>query len=188
MVECDVDEFEVAVFLRESRTRHSLLTRHKTFEGGDNNNKGLKKDVQIGEATPTNSQRDATSGILVESDSESDLDLRTIPQATTDTGSDKRQREESERPIDSQDSQRPSKRSKTGEQSLQNLDDEADEETKLRFRTNYESFNICGWVLCLLVTRRGERSKTIAVSSEPARQVLMEEWISTQAQADVDDD
>ncbi|KAH8423161.1 uncharacterized protein LDX57_000916 [Aspergillus melleus] len=176
------DEFEVALFLRESRTRHSLLTRHKEFEdhgsGVDEKKKGNNK---LGEA---GSQAD--KGILVESESDEESDLRNIPQAGADEDEEgggempgKRRRSGS-----SGDELRASKRPKDQEWA-----DEGDgDDKKMRFRTNYEGFNIYGWTLCLLVTRKGGRSRPGTTPSEPSRQALMEEWMSTQAQGDADEE
>lgn len=164
------DDFEVAIFLRESRTRHSLLTRHKTFEEPDVAPRG---DTQESAGGPG-------AEILVESDNE-DTDLHDIPQATSDEGKD----------VDSDsspDNQRPSKRRKGKQPSSRPLDPEAEEDKKLRFRTNYESFNIYGWMLCLLVTCKGDRARAQTTPAEPPRQALMEEWISTQAPGDVDEE
>lgn len=172
----------MAIFLRESRTHHSLLTRHKTFEAPD----APRADVLAGgTVTSTGRQPDqlgtAGAGILVESDSEEDLNLRDIPEATTNEGN----ATESDDPSDDQ---RPPKRRKGKEPSSRPLDPDTEEDKKLRFRTNYESFNIYGWILCLLVTRKGERAGAQAAPSEPPRQALMEEWISTQAPADDEED
>ncbi|KAJ5808148.1 hypothetical protein N7474_009417 [Penicillium riverlandense] len=140
------DEFEVAIFLRESRTRHSLLTRNKTFH------------EPSGQQKPsTDSAGSAGAGILLESDSEPDVDLHHIPQAIRDDD-----------------------RSDEGQAQIE--DTAGDDEKKLRFRTHYESFNICGWVLCLLVTRKEDKTRA------PTGQPLMEDWISTQAQVSVDED
>lgn len=168
--DCCLDDFEVAIFLRESRTRHSLLTRHKAFdEPGD-----------APRATERQTRGLGTAGaeILVESDSDENISLRDIPQGTPSEGDPE------------PDDRRPSKRRKGKEPSSRPADPDPDpeEDKKLRFRTNYESFNIYGWVLCLLVTRKGDRARTQAAPSEPPRQALMEEWISTQAPGDVDEE
>lgn len=55
-----------------------------------------------------------------------------------------------------------------------------DDKEKLAMKTTYEGFSIWGWVLCLLVTRKGAPSKKRLESN--AGQALMEEWISTQQQ------
>jgi hypothetical protein len=99
---------------------------------------------------------------LVESDDELDLDMNTLPQASA---------EKAEQKSDGALREAPE-----------------DDDKKLRFRTNYEGFNIYGWTLCLLVTRKGDKGKAKTVASEPKRQVLMEEWISTQAQGDLDEE
>ncbi|KAF7594805.1 hypothetical protein BBP40_008308 [Aspergillus hancockii] len=156
------EDFEVSLFLRESRTRHSLLTRHKEFEEpGKLSRKSRGGDTS--EITD-NAGAAADTGILVESDNESVLDLYDIPQAEEDGMKGKRQRD-------------------TKDEEPQPVDDK-----KMRFRTLYEGFNIYGWVLCLLVTRTGDKVRANAPSSEPSRQALMEEWISTQVQGDVDEE
>lgn len=168
--DCCLDDFEVAIFLRESRTRHSLLTRHKAFdEPGDAPRASERRTEGLGSAG---------AGILVESDSDEDINIRDIPQDTPSEGDPE------------SDDQRPSKRRKGKEPSSRpaDPDPDAEEDKKLRFRTNYESFNIYGWVLCLLVTRKGDRARAQAAPSEPPRQALMEEWISTQAPGDVDEE
>lgn len=168
-----LDDFEVALFLRESRTRHSLLSRHKTFEGAghppgdDTHTERIINDSPDRKGT-------TRAEIVVESDSD-DVDIGDIPEATTNEGD----------RDGSPDNERPSKRRK-GKQPSRASDSELNEDKKLRFRTNYESFNIYGWVLCLLVTRKGV--VTQATPSEPNRQALMEEWISTQAPGDVDEE
>ncbi|EAW11374.1 uncharacterized protein ACLA_090670 [Aspergillus clavatus NRRL 1] len=168
------DDFEVALFLRESRTRHTLLTRQKVFEGAENEsdiltNRSGKEDTQI----------------LIESDGEADTNLRDIPQAAGGEGSAKRGREMSEQ-IESPGSHRTSKRRKN--EQTPEPPQGGNDDKKLRFRTQYEGFNIYGWTLCLLVTRKGARARLRPADSGISRQVLMEEWISTQAQGDVDEE
>jgi len=50
-----------------------------------------------------------------------------------------------------------------------------EDKKKLGFETTYDGFSIWGWVLCLLVTRKGGPSKKKTESN--AAQALMEEWI-----------
>ena len=172
-----VDEFEVAIFLRESRVRHSLLTRHKTFENLENppNKSGVTEGATegIGESA-VNPDPSADAEIIIESDSDLEVGLRNIPQASEDV----------EEP-------RESGRSTSPRGARNQLVDEVNnatvDEKKLRFSTRYESFDICGWVLCLLITRKGNKARTSVPRAE-SRQPLMEEWISTQAQTAVDED
>ncbi|KAJ0413815.1 hypothetical protein BJY00DRAFT_49901 [Aspergillus carlsbadensis] len=156
------DDFEVALFLRESRTRHSLLTRQKNFQEPE-------KRARIGANSGNGEQ--PVGEILVESDSESGLNINTIPQAGHEVE-------------DSTSEGRAPERKK--DEPLQ--EETAVDDKKLRLSTNYEGFNIYGWILCLLVTRKGDKGRAKTAASEPKRQVLMEEWISTQAHGDLDEE
>ena len=57
--------------------------------------------------------------------------------------------------------------------------DRQDDKKKLGFNTTYDGFNIWGFVLCLLVERRGGPGNKSNAGGGHA-QALMEEWISTQ--------
>lgn len=162
-----IDDFEVGIFLRESRTRHSLLTRQKNFEQPG---KQGDKDVPTG---PGNTLADAE--VIMDSEDESEVDLQDVPQAGDDT----------------QERDRSSGRRKAAAPAEPiEGDDDGDgdgEDKKMGFNTHYESFGICGWVLCLLISRKGDKSRPNADPSAP-KQPLMEEWISTQAQPDLEED
>ncbi|OOQ83028.1 hypothetical protein PEBR_38344 [Penicillium brasilianum] len=166
------DEFEVAIFLRESRTRHALLTRNKTFHD-PNSKKNKKLKAEPGEdltgASAGSAQSVRAEVILDSDDSEAEVDLREIPEA----GGEDNGPETVTIPEIAMEAQ-------PGEEA-------AGDEKKLRFSTHYESFNITGWVLCLLVTRKGDRSQGYTATSDP-KQPLMEEWISTQAQTGLGED
>lgn len=162
----DADEFEVAIFLRESRTRHSLLTRQKTFHGHADQ-RGTVAAVESENGLVESAAEAADAEVIIESDEEPELDLNNIPQAAAGD----------QEPPKSNTWSRRGKR-----EAIQAEAEEAGaDEKKLRFSTHYESFNICGWVLCLLITRKGDRAG-------PNKQPLMEEWISTQAQTAVGED
>lgn len=63
-------------------------------------------------------------------------------------------------------------------------EDDEDDKKKLGFNTSYEGFSIWGWVLCLLVDRKGSPGKKFSSSDG---QALMAEWItSTQLQREDD--
>lgn len=66
---------------------------------------------------------------------------------------------------------------------VRDLDEDwSDDKKKLGFRTTYDGFSIWGWVLCLLVERKGGPKKNVL---EGNAQALMQEWIaSTQQQRD----
>jgi hypothetical protein len=135
---------------------------------------------------------EAGPSILVESDVESDIGLREIPEASTVAdadGSSKRQRE-SEESGESDDlsgiGDPVSKRTRLGDDLREDATMEDDK--KLGITMRYEGFSIWGWVLCLLINRRDQRSETTQVGSQPSRQAVMEEWISTQMQREPDGD
>ncbi|KAJ5523175.1 hypothetical protein N7513_012719 [Penicillium frequentans] len=155
------DDFEVGIFLRESRTRHSLLTRHKTFDQAGKMEENEDSKKMLGAA-------DAVNPEVIDSDSDPEFDLRDIPEANDDGSA----------PHDS--SSRKRKRQASDLMETENKD-----EKKLGFSTHYESFNISGWVLCLLISRKGDQARPNVATSEP-KQPLMEQWISTQAQGGED--
>jgi hypothetical protein len=84
---------------------------------------------------------------------------------------------------EAEDDDRPRKQTRNvGSKPL--AEDEEDDKKKLDFNTSYEGFSIWGWVLCLLVDRKGGPGKKFSSSDG---QVLMAEWItSTQLQEDDD--
>lgn len=61
----------------------------------------------------------------------------------------------------------------------------ADDKKKLGLKTTYEGFSIWGWVLCLLVARKGGPSRRRTENA--AGQALMEEWISLTQEQHEDD-
>lgn len=148
------DDFEVSVFLTEITTRHSLLVKNKIF-----------KDKA---ATKSNSSKltgPRAGPLVINEDSDEETALDRIP---THTGEDF---EEIERP-DGQDFK----------DSGGNVLD--DDKKKLGFKTTYEGFSIWGWVLCLIVERKGGPGKKEAGGNA---QALMQEWIASTQQAQDDD-
>ena len=147
------DDFEVSVFLTEITTRHSLLVKNKTFND--------KAPIKSNSSKLTGSIADT---IVVNEDSDEETSLDRIPAHTGDDF------EEIEKP-DGQDF-----RDNAG--SI--LDDD---KKKLGFKTTYEGFSIWGWVLCLIVERKGGPGKKEAGNA----QALMQEWIASTQQAQDDD-
>lgn len=137
------------------------MTRHKTFDqaGKIEEDKDSKKLLIAA---------DSANPEVIDSDSEPELDLRDIPEATDDGSAS----------ID-----QPSRKRKRKASDL--IQTGNTDEKKLGFSTHYESFNISGWVLCLLISRKGDQARPDVATSEP-KQPLMEQWISTQAQAGED--
>ncbi|KAJ9227577.1 hypothetical protein DTO169C6_218 [Paecilomyces variotii] len=181
------DDFEVAIFLRQSGTRHSLLTRQKTFaeakkiESNSNKLTGTE-DSPI----EVRDESDAARHVIADSDGEPELDLHDIPEASQ---AEEENRSKRRRTLtvsdDPSDVQQPAVKRKRRQD-----DDDAgsEDEKKLGMITTYEGFNIWGWVLCLLVTRKGERARTNNLAPETTGQQLLEEWISSQAPGGVDDE
>lgn len=58
-----------------------------------------------------------------------------------------------------------------------------DDKKKLGFKTTYEGFSIWGWVLCLIIERKGGPGKKEVGNA----QALMQEWIASTQQAQDDD-
>jgi hypothetical protein len=133
------DDFEVSIFLTPIGTRHSLLTKSKTFQE--------KPKIAANSSKLTGSDADPMI-IREESDDESGMmSLNRIPT----------------------------------EDSIRDQDDKK----KLGLKTTYEGFSIWGWVLCLLVTRKGGPTKKSTDSN--AGQALLEEWISSTQQQQEDE-
>lgn len=151
------DDFEVSIFLTENATRHSLLTKSKTFKDNDK--------ITSNAITLTGTDEEAIL-IREESDDETDLiPFDKIPSAD-----------------ESADNEPPKKRVRNSARKPGAADE--DDEKKLAFKTSYEGFSIWGWVLCLLVDRKGGPGKKV---SGPDAQALMAEWItSTQLQQEDD--
>lgn len=140
-----------------------MLTKQKSF--------GNKQKMK----SNSNKLTGSTTEILVESDDEGDnertgINMSDIPEVA---GS------------EDEESHSEKRAGKAAVQATDNLDDK-----KLQLTTSYEGFGIWGWVLCLLITRKGQKSrKSVDGGSGVATgQALMEEWIGTQMQPVLDED
>ena len=202
------------MFLTETTTRHSLLTKHKHFRekmpeklqsnsmkliGETNNSPVLVDDIQA-----------TIPGLLLEEDSGDDsIHLTDIPQAHSLSRSSKRLRNHGAREIIDDDSSQQDQASEMeagpGDQPPQakklrvaandlNIGPEdGDDKKKLAMDVSYDGFAIYGRVLCLVVKKR--ESKTSQTStrdsgpagSKPSGHARMENWItSTQIPAGED--
>jgi hypothetical protein len=183
------DDFEVSIFLRESGTRHSVVTKQKIFENQPQEVTSADKLTDMSDS-PIHILDEPEPGptVLVESDEEPQVNLKDIPDAAGDTEDNRLSRRRGRRRGTSgeasDDGSHPSKRKKADLSSARLI---TEDEKKLGFDTVYEGFSIWGWVLCLLITRKVGKprdGKATVVLTGPA---LMEEWISTQALQDYDD-
>lgn len=197
----------MSIFLTELSSRHSLLTKQKTFRNDGARVKSNADKLTGTSDVPIEVQDDMAPVVVrVESDEQDEeLDLADIPSAedtTTDEmgrgGRDKRRRRSSDGLFVSEGAMDdggfqtqqtpPSKRKKQeGEHdpTVGQRDDVEDDKKKMAISTSYEGFSIYGRILCLVVKRKGTvRGKQPATG---AGQAMMEGWIAS-TQVDRDDD
>lgn len=187
------DDFEVAVFLTETSSRHSILKKMKTAKTekgrlGTTNEKltGTRDEpVEVGEGAP---------GLITEEIEESEVVCMADILSAAGGEADNRAmlaKEESqeglfvseeshegnfdaqETPSSKKNDKRPVGERPGGEQE----DDGEDDKKKLFMNTRYDGFSIYGRILCLVVKRRGTvKGKETAGG---AGQAMMEEWITS---------
>ncbi|KAL3418117.1 hypothetical protein PVAG01_09832 [Phlyctema vagabunda] len=174
------DDFEVSIFLTETSTRHSLLTKQKNFRDRgrqylkSNSDKlmGATNDAPIDvedvpELRREESEEETTAldDIPAISDQEDDL---FIPESNPQ----KRTRVLSEDSETSTGLQPPPKKKKDDGVNM------ADEDKKkLAMDTTYDGFSIYGRVLCLVVKRKDSGKGKLP--SATAGQAMMEDWIAS---------
>lgn len=145
------DDFEVSIFLTEVGVRHALMIKNKTFRDQDPI-KSNSNRLLGGSTEPVT--------IHEESDDEN-MNMSDIPSAIN---------------VDKEEDGNGDMRSRR----LSDTGPTEDDKKKMGFTTSYSGFNIWGFVLCLLVERRGGPGKKAHGKSDGHAQALMEEWISTQ--------
>ncbi|EEH44923.1 uncharacterized protein PADG_08565 [Paracoccidioides brasiliensis Pb18] len=194
------DDFEVSIFLRDGGTSHSIVTKDKSF-----NNQTSKVQSNSNELIGMEHARIpiaygpvSVPSIIPEGESESTINLQDIPTAIPSTSNIEGiqssnqhrqcQRNRTETSYDrgnisdSQDT-RVAKRKKA---STEPSSDIIEDGKKLGLTTRYRGFTIRGKILCLLITRKGDRARQ-KLDSASASQALMEKWISTQAPQDFEE-
>jgi hypothetical protein len=182
------DDFDVSIFLRESGTRHSVVTRQKTFKDQAQEVANANANELAGWGdSPIHvaDESDPTVSVLVESDEEPQINLRDIPDAAGGVEDDqppKRRRQPRGTGVQTPDDGSPSSKRKKAELSSVTLGTE--DQKKLSLQTVYEGFSIWGWVLCLLITRKAGKARDGKAAAGLTGSALMEEWISTQALQD----
>lgn len=183
------------MFLTETSTNHSLLTKQKSFANkprmGSNSRK-LRDWLNDGD-NPIHVEDDEVPQILREEGS-GETSLGDIPEApahATAKARGKRSRDHaddddsifvhsSEEDEDAYQTQQvpPQKRKRVPGTAREAPTE--DDKKKLALNTSYEGFSIYGRILCLIVKRKGSKKAadngTVAVGSE-----MMENWVSTQA-------
>lgn len=206
------DDFEVSIFLTELSSRHSVLTKQKIFKDKariQSNSGKLTNWLTTGTSDqPVLINEEPTEPIVIrEEDDEELINIADIPEANNVPASSrrsarpKRQLEIAEKDTLSDESGsdnsalfvpgRPSKRSKTSETPAKTTEDgdaeeAGDDKKKLGLKTSYDGFSIYGRILCLVVKRRGVR--TSGGGAPASSQAMLENWVSTQAAAEHEDD
>ena len=172
------DDFEVAVFLTETSTRHSILRKEKRVKSekgrlGTTNGRltGTKEaPVEVGESAP---------GLLrEESDEDSRRKLDDVPAASGEEGT---IGQPSLPKVEGRDELFVSDGEEDGngqpKTTARKQAERDDDKKKLAMKTTYDGFSIYGRILCLVVKRRGTTK-----SKEPtggSGQAMMEEWIAS---------
>ncbi|RFU76382.1 hypothetical protein TARUN_5874 [Trichoderma arundinaceum] len=197
-----LDDFEVSVFLTETNTRHSLLTKHKFFreKGSSTMQSNASKLIAETNATPIDVDASDFAPIRIEEDSDNEgVALSDIPSANTRRQA-KRQRsntideegheddddsgefegaddDDSASVIDvDSDSHRPLPKRLRGAvkpPSEQEGQFHEDYKKKLAMDVSYEGFAIYGRVLCLIVKKKEQQQQNLG------GQAKMENWITS---------
>jgi len=196
MLTC-LDDYEVSIFLTETSTRHSLLTKQKHF------NEPNKKNMKSNSSKLTG----ATQGTAIniedvpfirrehsdEDEDEDEVNIQDLPIAgeslseidslfvSEDDGLRRSKRARAATIIDSDEEltsgdERPTKRAKDTAPVVEEEVEEVEEKKKMAMHTTYDGFAIYGRVLCLVVKRKDKKGKNPAVVGG---QAMMEEWISS---------
>lgn len=176
------DNFEVAVFLTETSTRHSILRKEKQAMsrrerlGTTNGRLTGTKDapVEVGDGIPD---------LLREESGEAQgMRLADLPAAgeEDDIGVSNLPKEESREELfvsDGSEDEASTSKGKDKNTTMTDASDREDDKKKLALNTTYDGFSIYGRILCLVVKRRGTaKGKEVASGSG---QAMMEEWISS---------
>ena len=205
----EADDFEVSIFLTELSSRHSIMTKQKIFTDKpriQSNSGKLTGWLTTGtSAQPVVINESATDPFFIEEEEDDAVKLADIPEANPATKrSTRTKRSRSEVDKDPTDNasdsdemdlfvpETASKRSKTDtapadSEEVQGEGD-MDDKKKLGLNTSYEGFSIYGRILCLVVKRRGGRTGTGGAGALVSSQKMLENWVSTQAAGQVDDD
>ncbi|GAB7358507.1 hypothetical protein MBLNU230_g2570t1 [Neophaeotheca triangularis] len=202
------EDFEVAIFLKETSTRHSLLTKRKEFAGEGKrlkgNGKGLAGWLNKGSEGPIVVDDDEVPEVLREESGEKPMDE--IPEMGDENVAGGKRKagadgDEDALFVSSSDeeffqTQRESrankrqKRAKGSETAPAEPEPEPeDDKKKLGMNTSYDGFSIYGRILCLIVKRTGK--KTAPAGAPAGGSQMMEQWVSTQVAQEagiVDDD
>jgi hypothetical protein len=189
------DDFEVSLFLKEQTSRHSVVTKQKTF--GDK--PPIKSNSSKLTAWLTKGTDDAPIDVdgddvvLREEDEDVPVTIDDIPEAPQPT--DKQTGDDSDDALfvnsDSEDDffqtqatpasrrRNRQKRADTGDDVEQEAEEDGeggDDKKKLGLQMRYDGFAIYGRIVCLLVKRKAGPGAL----GPPTGQAMIENWVSTQ--------
>lgn len=185
--------------MTDTSSQHSLLTKSKHFR--EPNKKDLRSNSsKLLGATNDSVIEDNGETIVIQEENDGDtLNLSDIPDAEFEDDVE----ETTDALFVTDDEPHPSKRTRAMTSELSDSgqgsiplakrtklqvgsvsDDQADDKKKMAMDTSYDGFSIYGRVLCLIVKRKDNKSKTL---DRAGVQAMMEDWIvSTQMPAQED--
>ncbi|UKZ75520.1 hypothetical protein TrVFT333_003207 [Trichoderma virens FT-333] len=174
------DDFEVSVFLTETSTRHSLLTKQKFFheKGPSALQSNASKLIAETNANPIDVDASDFAPIRIEEDSNNEgVALSEIPSANTRRRA-KRQRSNT---LEIDDSDEFEDAGDDDSASVVDVDSDEPEgqfhddyKKKLAMDVSYEGFAIYGRVLCLIVKKKENKTQ-----QSLGGQAKMENWITS---------
>lgn len=192
------EDFEVTIFLTETSTRHSLLTKQKVFKDKPRlESTGNKLTGWLNTSENPITVEDEGGPTVLQEEDDDVVALKDIPEA--ETGSKRKGKDGEEEDdalfVSSSDeetflTQRQNRSSKRRKRSLTANDPApareaaADDKKKLAMNTSYDGFSIYGRILCLVVKRKGKKAAAetgAGASGEIGGSQMMEQWVSTQA-------
>ena len=179
------EEFEVAVFLTETSSRHSILRKEKRLKnekgrlgtvGGKMTGGSRDTPVEVVEVDKEDAAAASPDLRREGSEEGSDIALADLPPASPPK---QQERSEEERLFisdeEGDENARDVGRNTTIE--LQGEQTTIDDKEKLGLDTNYDGFSIYGRILCLVVKRKGNsKAKELGAGAGP---VMMADWISS---------
>ncbi|KAL8850978.1 MAG: hypothetical protein Q9221_004061 [Calogaya cf. arnoldii] len=181
------DHFEVTVFLTEISSRHAILHKEKRAKT-EKPRLGTSHPRLTGEGTrDVPVQIEATADPVVvreESQEEKIMNLADIPAADEEQIRTSASAEDATLFVSdasehesNDETPRMRKTLQRHDESPSDVDPPTDDKKKIGMNTSYDGFSIYGWILCLVVKRRGN-----VKGKDPARgvgQAMMEEWIAS---------
>ncbi|KAI9888063.1 MAG: hypothetical protein M1823_000185 [Watsoniomyces obsoletus] len=196
------DDFEVAIFLTDPSTRHSLLKKQKFYRDPTQGPRPSSRNITgLGSLAPTEDNPGPGSPIVIREEDEDEATPQNIPPARGSEDDEtyiiQDSDSENERPVRTRQSKRHQEtRNVEGQRSrrshalqepsepMETEDDEGKDSKKLIAQVTYDGYSIYGRILCLVVKRR---QKTVGRAKAPTAPAMVEDWIqSTQVEAQED--